>query len=337
MAELEPVTEQNQRIGSLKDGRALAKFLIVAGLCAMLVWLSSHRVLPRMTAKVAFKQLLNGLTLGFMYVIIASGLSLIFGLMEVINFAHGALYMLGAYFGLTLFRATGDFWLSLLAAPVIVGAVGMGLEYTTFRPLYGRSPLYHILLTFGLVLVIGDATEMVWGKAYHLFPRPKGFEGMVGFLGITYPSYRLFVLAVGVAISVFFWFMLKRTGFGLIIRAGTYNREITSAFGIDISRYFTVVFGLGVAIAGAAGVLMAPILSVHPHMGDGIIITAFIVVVVGGLGSLSGAALAGILIGILESFSVILFPAFTGAMMYVVMVIVLLFRPQGLLGTEEIR
>jgi branched-chain amino acid transport system permease protein len=320
-----------------KTTRTLVMILIAAGLCAGLVWLISYQILPRMTGKMAFKQLLNGLTLGLMYVIIASGLSLIFGLMEVINFAHGALYMLGAYFGLTLFKLTGNFWLSLMVAPIIVGVVGMLLEYSTFRPLYGRDPLYHILLTFGLVLIIGNATEIVWGKAYHLFPRPNGFEGTVGFLGITYPTYRLFVLTVGVGISIFMWFMLKKTRFGLIIRAGTHNREITSAFGIDISRYFTVVFGFGVAIAGAAGVLMAPILSLHPHMGDGIIITAFVVVVVGGLGSLSGAAVAGILIGLLESFSVILFPAFTGVMMYLVMVIVLLVRPQGILGVEEIR
>jgi len=321
----------------LKNKKTFVNILILAGVCVGLIWLIFYQILPRMTIKIAFKQLLNGLTLGLMYVIIASGLSLIFGLMEVINFAHGAFYMLGAYFGLTFFKLTGNFWLSLLVAPLIVGLIGMALEYSTFRPLYGRSPLYHILLTFGLVLIIGNAAEIVWGKAYHIFPRPPGFEGTVRFLGITYPTYRLFVLIIGVGISAFLWFMLKKTGFGLIIRAGTHNREITSAFGIDISRYFTVVFGFGVAIAGAAGVLMAPILSVHPHMGDGIIITAFIVVVVGGLGSLSGAALAGILIGVLESFSVILFPAFTGAMMYMVMVIVLLVRPQGLLGIEEIR
>jgi len=324
-------------VKELTSTKTFVNILVLMGVCVGLAWLILYQILPKMTLKIAFKQLLNGLTLGLMYVIIASGLSLIFGLMEVINFAHGALYMLGAYFGLTFFKLTGNFWLSLVVAPIVVGVVGMMLEYSTFRPLYGRSPLYHILLTFGLVLIIGNAAEMVWGKAYHIFPRPKGFEGMVGFLGIAYPTYRLFVLAVGVAISVFFWFMLKKTRFGLIIRAGTHNREITSAFGIDISRYFTLVFGFGVAIAGAAGVLMAPILSVHPHMGDGIVITAFIVVVVGGLGSLSGAALAGILIGILESFSVILFPAFTGAMMYMVMVIVLLVRPQGLLGIEEIR
>jgi branched-chain amino acid transport system permease protein len=317
--------------------KALVNVGITAGVCAGIFWLISYQILPKMSVKVAFKQLLNGLTLGFMYVIIASGLSLIFGLMEVINFAHGALYMLGAYFGLAIFTLTGNFWLSLLVAPIIVGVVGMLLEYSTFRPLYGRSPLYHILLTFGLVLIIGNAAEMVWGKAYHLFPRPEGFKGMVGFLGVTYPTYRLFVLAAGFGISAFLWFILKKTRFGLIIRAGAQNREITSAFGIDISRYFTVVFGFGVAIAGAAGVLMAPILSVHPHMGDGIIITAFIVVVIGGLGSLSGAAIAGILVGLLESFSVILFPAFTGAMMYMAMAVVLLVRPQGLLGVEEIR
>jgi branched-chain amino acid transport system permease protein len=321
----------------LRNTRNLLNILVLAAICIGMVWLIFYQILPKMTVKIAFKQLLNGLTLGFMYVIIASGLSLIFGLMEVINFAHGALYMLGAYFGLTFFKLTGNFWLSLLVAPLIVGVVGMMLEYSTFRPLYGRTPLYHILLTFGLVLIIGNATELVWGKAYHIFPRPPGFAGIVGLFGFTYPSYRLFVLVVGVAISVFFWIMLKKTRFGLIIRAGTHNREITSAFGIDISRYFTIIFGFGVAIAGAAGVLMAPILSVHPHMGDGIIITAFIVVVVGGLGSLSGAALAGILIGVLESFSAILFPAFTGAMMYMVMVAVLLVRPQGLLGVEEIR
>lgn len=319
------------------NSRFFLNAMILAGICAVLIWLIFYQILPKMTVKIAFKQFLNGLTLGLMYVIIASGLSLIFGLMEVINFAHGALYMVGAYFGLSFFRLTGNFWFSLLVAPIIVGAIGMLLEYSTFRPLYGRSPLYHILLTFGLVLVIGNSAELIWGKAYHIFPRPEVFEGMVSFLGISYPTYRLFVLLVGVGISVFFWLMLKRTRFGLIIRAGTHNREITSAFGIDISRYFTIVFGFGVAIAGAAGVVMAPILSVHPHMGDGIIITAFIVVVVGGLGSLSGAALAGILIGVLESFSVILFPAFTGAMMYMVMVIVLLVRPQGLLGIEEIR
>jgi branched-chain amino acid transport system permease protein len=321
----------------LKSTKTFVNILILAGVCLGLAWLIFYQILPKMTIKIAFKQLLNGLTLGFMYVIIASGLSLIFGLMEVINFAHGALYMLGAYFGLTFFKLTGNFWLSLLIAPIIVGIIGMMLEYSTFRPLYGRSPLYHILLTFGLVLIIGNAAELVWGKAYHLFPRPPGFDGIVRLLGFTYPSYRLFVLMVAIGISVFFWFMLKKTRFGLIIRAGTHNREITSAFGIDISRYFTIIFGFGVAIAGAAGVLMGPILSVHPHMGDGIIITAFIVVVVGGLGSLSGATLAGILIGVLESFSVILFPAFTGAMMYMVMVIVLLVRPQGLLGVEEIR
>jgi len=317
--------------------RILRNAAILTGISAALIWLIFYEILPKMTIDIAFKQLLNGLTLGLMYVIIASGLSLIFGLMEVINFAHGAFYMLGAYFGLSFFHLTGNFWFALIAAPVIVGAVGMLLEYLTFRPLYGRSPLYHILLTFGLVLVIGNSVELIWGKAYHIFPRPKAFEGLVSFLGIRYPAYRLFVLLVGVGISVFLWFMLKKTRFGLIIRAGTQNREITNAFGIDISRYFTVVFGFGVATAGAAGVVMAPILSVHPHMGDGIIITAFIVVVVGGLGSLSGAALAGLLIGVLQSFSVILFPAFTGAMMYMVMVMVLLVRPQGLFGIGEIR
>jgi len=326
-----------EKINAQTLWRYLPKALILAAVAAGLAWLIAFRILPAMTPRTAFVQLLNGLTLGIMYVIIALGLSLIFGLMDIINFAHGALYMLGGYFGLTFFKLTGNFWLSLLIAPIIVGLIGMLLELFSFRPLYGRSPLYHILLTFGLVLIIGNAAELFWGKQYHIFPRPQELQGMASFLGINYPKYQLFVLGMGVAISSLFWLLLKKTRFGLIIRAGTYDREITRAFGIDISRYFTWVFGFGVAMAAIAGVVMGPILSVHPHMGDGIIITAFIVVVVGGLGSLPGAVLGGFLIGILESFSKILFPAFTGAIMYMVMATVLLLRPQGLLGSEEVK
>lgn len=317
--------------------RYLPKILIFAAIAAGLAWIIPFRILPKMTPQTAFIQLLNGLTLGVMYVIIASGLSLIFGMMDVINFAHGALYMFGAYFGLTLFKLTGSFWVSLAVAPIIVGLIGMLLEFTSFRPLYGRSPLYHILLTFGLVLILTNAAELVWGKAYHIFPRPDVFGGTAHFLGISYPRYQLFVLGMGAVISLLFWLMLKKTRFGLIIRAGTHDREITRAFGIDISKYFTLVFGFGIAMAAIAGVVLGPIFSVHPHMGDSIIITAFVVVVVGGLGSLPGAALGGLLIGLLESFSKVLFPAFAGAMMFVVMVAVLLLRPQGLLGGEELK
>jgi branched-chain amino acid transport system permease protein len=245
--------------------------------------------------------------------------------------------MLGAYFGLTCVTLTGNFWLSLAVAPLLVGALGVLLELSSFRPLYGRSPLYHILLTFGLVLIIGNAAELVWGKAYHLVPQPPALQGLVRFLGVTYPTYRLFVLLVGLGLALAFWGMLKRSRLGLIIRAGAYDRELVRAFGIDISRYFTLVFGVGAAMAAAAGVLMAPLLSVHPHMGDGMIITAFVVVVVGGLGSLPGTALAAILIGLLESFSKITFPTLTGATMYLVMLAVLLLRPQGLFGLEELR
>jgi len=322
-------------IGAVR--KHLPKILVLAAIAAGLAWVIPFRILPKMTLQTAFVQLLNGLTLGVIYVIIASGLSLIFGLMDVINFAHGALYMLGAYFGLSFFKLTGSFWLSLIAAPIIVGLVGMFLEYTSFRPLYGRSPLYHILLTFGLVLILTNAAELAWGKSYHIFPRPELLRGTVHLLGASYSKYMLFVLGIGAFISLIFWLMLKRTRFGLIIRAGTHDRQITSAFGIDISKYFTLVFGFGTAMAAVAGVVLGPIFSVHPHMGDSIIITAFVVVVVGGLGSLPGAALGGLLIGLLESFSKVLFPAFSGAMMFMVMVAVLLLRPQGLLGGEEFK
>lgn len=322
---------------SNKALRHLPKLLLVAALLAVTIWLIAFQILPKMTPKTAVVQLLNGLTLGVMYVLIASGLSLIFGLMDIINFAHGTLYMLGAYFGLMLYKLTGNFWLALVAAPLIVGSLGMLLERLTFRPLYGRTPLYHILLTFGLVLVLTNAAELLWGKSYVLFSRPPELSGTAHFLGIVYPKYKLFVLGMGVVVMALFGFLIKKTRFGLIIRAGAHDREITSAFGIDISKYFTLVFGFGVALAAVAGVVLGPILSVNPHMGDGIIITAFVVVVVGGLGSLPGAVLAGLLIGVLESFSKILFPAFTGAMMYIVMALVLILRPQGLMGTEELQ
>ena len=202
--------------------------------------------------------------------------------------------------------------------------------------LYGRNPLYQILLTFGLVLIINNAAELFWGTSYHIFPRPAELQGIVPFLGIAYSKYRLFVLGIGAVISVLFWLMLKKTRLGLIIRAGTHDRQIAGAFGIDISKYFTLVFGFGVALAAVAGVVLSPIVSVNPQMGDGIIITAFVVVIVGGLGSLPGAILAGLLIGVLESFSKILFPAFADATMYIVMALVLLLWPQGLLGSEEL-
>jgi branched-chain amino acid transport system permease protein len=328
---------RSERLPLQRVRRYGPKILLFVALAVGLYWLIAFQILPKMTPKTAFAQLLNGLTLGVMYVLIASGLSLIFGLMDIINFAHGSLYMFGAYFGVTLYKLTGSFWLALAVAPLIAGAFGMLLELFTFRPLYGRSPLYHILLTFGLVLILTNAAEIIWGKGYQLFPRPAELSGLAAFLGISYPKYKLFVLGVGVAVTALFWLMLKKTRFGLIIRAGTHDREITSAFGIDISKYFTLVFGFGVAMAAAAGVVLGPILSVNPQMGDNIIITAFVVVVVGGLGSLPGAVLGGLLIGVLESFSKILFPASTGALMYVVMALVLLLRPQGLLGTEEIQ
>ena len=317
--------------------RLLPKAVLLAAVIGALIWIVAFQIPAKMTPKTAVVQLLNGLTLGVMYVLIASGLSLIFGLMDIINFAHGTLYMLGAYFGLMLYKLTGSFWLALAVAPLLVGALGMLLERLTFRPLYGRTPLYHILLTFGLVLVLTNAAELLWGKSYVLFTRPPELSGIARFLGIVYPKYKLFVLAMGAAVMGLFGLLIKKTRFGLVIRAGAYDREITSAFGIDISKYFTLVFGFGVALAAAAGVVLGPILSVNPHMGDGIIITAFVVVVVGGLGSLPGAVLAGLLIGVLESFSKILFPAFTGAMMYIVMALVLILRPQGLMGSEELQ
>jgi branched-chain amino acid transport system permease protein len=291
-------------------------------------------------------------------VLLAAGLSIVFGVMDVINFAHGELYALGAYFAFAVMTATGGaagFWVALVAAPLLVGVVGAGLERATIRPLYGRNPLYHILLTFGLVLVFKDAIELVWGPGNRSYPvTPAILDGQVTVLGYQAPRYSLFVIVVGGLVAGGTWWALNNTRVGLVVRAGAQDREMVRHLGIDIDRFYTLVFAFGAALAGLAGVVLAGRSGLELAMGDSVIIPAFVIVVLGGLGSFRGAVVGGLAVGVIQTLlrsgvvvdlvapvpvlgglAAFWLPALEGLVVFSLMIAVLLFRPQGLFGNPE--
>lgn len=281
--------------------------------------------------------LLNGIALGLLYVLIASGLTLIFGVTDILNFTHGALYMLGAYFGLVVLDLTGNFWATFILAPLGVGCVGLILERSTLQHIYDRDPLYHILLTFGLTLMLSDTVKFVFGGGQQAFGTPPALVGGVDLGGVFFPKYKFFIIAISTLIAFSMWALLKYTSFGLILRAGAQRADTVRLMGIDSSKYFSLVFVLGSVLAGAAGVLSGPFLNVSPVMGDEIIIKAFIIVILGGLGSFRGSVLAALLIGVTETLGQTFLPALTGYYIYLLLIITLLIRPQGLLGEYEVR
>jgi len=279
-----------------------------------------------------FGQALNGLSYGVLLFLLSVGLTLIFGMLDIVNLAHGSFYMLGAYAGLALIAATGSFWLALLLAPLVVGLIGALVERTCLRPLYRRSPLDQVLLTFGFIYVFEDAVKWTWGGRIRSIPSPDLFSGSVTVFGATVPSYRLFVIAFGLAMAVALWLLIERTRLGAIVRAGVFDAEMTAGMGINIDRVFTGVFAGGTALAGLSGVIAGPIQSAYPPMGAGILIPALIVVVVGGLGSLKGSLAGSLIIGQAETFGKAWLPGFSMLIIYVVMALVLLIRPHGLFG-----
>ena len=285
-----------------------------------------------MTFDLIALQLFTGLALGAIYVLLAVGLSLIFGMLTVVNFAHGAFYMLGAYAGFYVAEKTGSFWLAMLLAPVIVAGIGMVCERWLIRPLYGRGIDYPLLLTFGLAYMMVEAVRMIFGRAGLPFDTPEILQGATNLGFADFPTYRLFVIGVVVALLAVLWFFIEKTSLGLIVRAGARDPVIVRVLGVDISKVWLIVFGVGTGIAALAGVLAAPLQGVSPDMGTSVLIVAFVVTVVGGMGSLTGAVVAGLLVGVAESMSVLFFPEAAKVSMFVIMAIVLLFRPQGLFG-----
>jgi len=277
-------------------------------------------------------QVFTGLVLGMIYVLLAIGLSLIFGLMTVVNFAHGALYMLGAYFGVFLLGYTKSFWVALIVAPLMVGALGLLIERFLIRRLYGRSPDDPLLLTFGLSLILIEGVKVFWGKIGLTLDPPRALAGAVDLGFMTFPAYRLFLVAVIAAVLVALYFFLERTNIGLIIRAGSRDPLMVRALGIDLGRVWLVVFGIGTALAGLAGILAGPMRGAEAEMGVTMVIESFVVIVVGGMGSLLGAVVAGLLIGQVVGLTTLFVPKVAEIMVFVVMAVVLLVRPSGLFG-----
>jgi branched-chain amino acid transport system permease protein len=277
-------------------------------------------------------QVFTGLVLGMIYVLLAIGLSLIFGLMTVVNFAHGALFMLGAYFGVFVLTYTKSFWIALIVAPLMVGALGLLMERFLIRRLYGRSPDDPLLLTFGLSLILVEGVKLLWGKIGLTLDPPRALAGAVNLGFMSFPAYRIFLIGVTVAVLIGLYFFLGRTNIGLIIRAGSRDPLMVRALGIDLGRVWLVVFGIGTALAGLAGILAGPMRGAYAEMGVTMVIESFVVIVVGGMGSLLGAVVAGLLIGQVVGLTTLFMPKAAEIMVFVVMAVVLLVRPSGLFG-----
>jgi len=295
-----------------------------------------------------FEQFLNGIQLGMLLFLLAAGLTLIFGIMDLVNLAHGSLYMLGAYFAATFADWTDSFLLGALLALAATAVTGMLLEVIAIRRLYGRSHLDHVLGTFGLLLFFNELVRLIWGPAGMTLSLPTEMLNAVEVLpGLFYPLYRLVIIGVTLAVALIMYLLIMRTRLGMLIRAGASNREMVGALGVNIKLLYTMVFGLGAALAGFAGLMQAPILTVQIGMGENILIAAFVVVTIGGIGSIRGAFVASLLVGLAdtigrafvpdllhaflsESASSSLGRALSSMMIYLVMALVLIARPAGL-------
>lgn len=273
---------------------------------------------------------INGLAYAMLLFVLAAGLSLIFGMMDVINLSHGSFFMVGGFLGIGLTGALGNFWLALVVTVVVVAALGFVAEVTLLRPLYERGHLDQILLTFGLALIIEDASEWIWGTTIRSLSPPEFLRGSTELLGVVVPTYRLMVILLGLILALALYLVLERTRVGSIIRAGVSNREMVSALGFNISAIFGLVFVCGLALAAFAGFVGAPILSVYSGLDFEVLILTLIVVVIGGLGSLTGAFWSSVLIGVTQIVGQAYFPSFAALIIYVIMAAVLLLRPHGL-------
>jgi branched-chain amino acid transport system permease protein len=287
-----------------------------------------------LTANVIFVQLINGLFIAAGIYLVASGLSLVFGVLGVLNFAHGSFYMYGAFFVFTLIGYKfGGFWPTLLIAPAMVVALGIVTEIVFLRPIYKADPLYQLLLTYGLVLMFGDVVKLIWGAENQSVARPPGFAGTVPLLGGLFPSYQMFVLVpVGGATMLGLHLLLNHTQIGNVVRAATQDREMVGALGVNVRLLYTGVFAVGAFLGGLGGAVLAPMGALYPGMDFDVIIEVFLVVVLGGLGSMGGTALGALIYGVLKSFGILWVPDLESLFIYILMVVVLLTRPQGLLG-----
>lgn len=284
------------------------------------------------TLSVFLMQLLNGLAYGMLLFLLASGLSLIFGIMDILNLAHGSLYMLGAYIAFSIAGHLHNYWLALILAPILVGVIALILEVGLLRPIYARGHLSQVLLTFGLSYVFSDLARWIWGAEILSLNPPKILSGSIEILGQTFPRYRLVVVIFGFVIAFLLWALQAKTRWGSILRAGVGDKEMVSGLGINIRLVFTLVFALGGVLAGLSGVAAGPILGIYPGMDSETLIFALIVVVVGGLGSFMATLGGSILIGLADTFGKVWFPQFDMFIIFAIMALVLMLKPSGLFG-----
>jgi branched-subunit amino acid ABC-type transport system permease component len=285
---------------------------------------------------VLLPQLLHGLVFGAALGLLALGLTVIFGLLGVMNFAHGELYMLGAYAGIAVIDQLHlSFWAALLAAPLLVGIVAAVTEVATLRPLYRREPLYGLILTFGLALVFREGVRQVWGGDMRRIMEP--ITGSTPLLGMTYPKYRLFLLAISVALLVVIWLFFTKTRAGILVRAAVQDAEMLDGLGVNVPRVFTLTFAGSAALAALAGLLLAPVFTVYPQMGVEMILLAFIVVILGGMGSMGGSVVAALVIGVTQSLLTLwMNPQRVAIAIFGLMILVLIVRPRGFFGREGV-
>ena len=285
------------------------------------------------------RQTLAGISSGMLLFLISAGLSLIFGVLRILNFAHGALFMFGALIALSVAAlipdATTGFAAALAAAAAGVGVLGAAIETGLLRRIYRAPHEMQLLLTFALVFVLGDAAKLLWGRDEHSAAMPAALAGSAHAAGLSFPLYRLFLIAAGAAVAAGLWLMLHRTRWGMFVRAATMDREMLSALGVDTRTLFTTVFALGAALAGLGGALAAPIVAVGPGLHVQVLIDAFAVVVIGGLGSVPGAFLASLFVGLVNAFGVLAFPGLAVVLTFACMALVLIVRPRGLMGAAE--
>ena len=270
------------------------------------------------------------------FFILASGLTLVFGVLRILNLAHGSLFMLGAYFSYQVTVWLGNFWFAIIIAPFICAGIGVILERILLRSVYNIDVHFQLLLTFGLILVLEDFAKFVWGVAYKTVSEPELLQGIVPMLGAGYPRYNLFVILVGISVGIAVWLLLSKTMVGKMVRAASSDKVMASGSGINVPRLYTLVFAFGAWLAGLAGVMAAPLRSITMDLGGRTIVEAFAVVVIGGLGSIPGALLGSIILGQLNAFGIVYFSRFEMAFMYILMAIVLLIRPQGLIVKEAV-
>lgn len=280
-------------------------------------------------------QLLNGLALAMLLFLVAAGLSLTFGLMDVLNLAHGSVFMVGAYIGLSLFKAVGNFWIAVFLVPVATAVLAYLIEFLLMRRVYQRSHLDQALLTFGVAFLAADLCQWIWGGSVQSLPAPPSLAYSVAVGELRFPAYRLFVIAFGFIAALGLWVLFERTRWGAMVRAGVSGREIARSLGIDVERMFAHTFAFGCGLAGLCGVVAAPILGVFPGLDVEVLLLSLIVVVVGGLGTLTGAFWGSLVVGVADTFGRVLLPEFSMFLIFAVMTLVLVYRPGGLLGRNE--